>query len=316
MPPRKQPYDTLALTQSTIRLLNLTQRASALSLSSFLVIHLCAPLSSTIAPRNKAESYASGFMVLGRVMYQGEWGESIFVWGSLGVHVVSGVLGRVLKGLERRERSRRRRVEVRRDAEKGMGGEEELSLDDGRIVELSADDDDDEGTEEDEFKMDSTPIEPPSPTSYLPPISLHQVTGYLLLPLTLHHAYLHRLLPSSPTPPISSLSPTLLSYSFVSYSLSSSHALASSIAYISLLSVGSYHALAGIRRLADPTAPRGLVKKRRREGRRGVNGWRVAYAGVMGGVGIGLARLASEGSGVPEWMGRRYEEVLRRGLVY
>lgn len=307
---RKQHYDTLALTQSSIRLLNLTQRASALSLSSFLLLHLCAPLASTIAPRTKAESYASGFMVLGRVLYQGEWGEWIFVWGSAGVHVLSGVVGRVLKGVERRERSRRRRVDVRRDAEKGMGGEEELSLG-GRIVELSPNDDDDDDDGSKSFSLDSTPASPPSALAYLPPISLHQITGYLLLPLAAHHAYLHRLLPSSPSPPISSLSPTLFSYSFVSYSLSSSHALASSIAYVAVLSIGSYHALAGIRRLADPTAPRGL--RRRRDGR---NGWRVAYVGVVGGVGIGLARLASEGRGVPEWMGRRYEEVLRRGLVF
>ncbi|SJX60701.1 uncharacterized protein SRS1_11929 [Sporisorium reilianum f. sp. reilianum] len=47
-----------------------------------------------------------------------------------------------------------------------------------------------------------------------------QKSGWLLAPFAIHHAFFNRILPSSRTPPISSLSPSELDYSFVAHTLS------------------------------------------------------------------------------------------------
>lgn len=287
--------DPLVVAQSSIRVLNFTQRASALSFSSFLVLHFSAPLASTLAPSFAiSESYASGFMVLGRVWYQGDWSEAVVVWGSLGVHLGSGILGRLLKVYERKERRRRRKVNMlKEDAENAFA----------------------EGKKEEVTTIDV----PLHTTSYLSLIPFHQLTGYLLLPLAIHHSWTHRLIPSDPTPPISGLSPTLFSYSFVSYSLSSlsSARFLSALSYTAITVLGGYHALSGLRRIAYPMAPRGLKPRARIEGR-GVmeevsrRSWQGAYAVLLVGVGIGVGKIAT--NAVPAWLGRRYEDVLRVGF--
>lgn len=307
--------DPLPLAQATIRLLNLTQRASALTFSSFLVLHLSAPIAGAIAPSSKVEQYSSGFMVLGRVWYQGEWSEAVVVWGSLALHVASGVLGRVVKAYERKERRTRRLLDARSSAEHSVV--EELTSDsliatvgDGELTELES-----PSLERSSSTMvledEEEPIVvKPAPLSLLGPVTLHHITGYVLLPLALHHSYLHRILPSSAA--YLSLSPTLLSYSFVSYSLTTTYALVSAVGYAAVLSVGSYHALSGLRRIVDPTAPRGLVK---RGGKRGAGTWKVAYVVTLASVGLGVARLAGEGGSTPKWLGRRFDVVLREAFV-
>ncbi|KAL8278471.1 hypothetical protein RQP46_009161 [Phenoliferia psychrophenolica] len=316
------PYDYLTLTQSGVRVLNLTQRVSAMSFSTFLVLHLSAPIASAIAPSGKAESYASGFMLLGRVWYQGEWTEAAIVWGSLAVHIASGSLGRLVKAAERAERRKRRRREVLFSAEKGTSVEEELDATVvPRVSTSSGERDDEDELLGDEIKAfdEITPkadVVQPAPFDFLGPFTLTHLAGYIMIPMTLNHAFLHRILPSSPSPPISSLSPTLFSYSYVAYALSApSHRTKSAIAYSALVVVAGYHAISGIRRLIDPMAPRGLKPKRAKdgEGRIGAvkrRGWQGVYLGGVMAVGLGLVRLASEGKGVPEWIGRKYEVVL------
>lgn len=235
--------DALVLAQSTLRLLKLTQSASALTFSSFLLLHLSAPAIGALAPSTKVESIASGFMVLGRVYYQ-ESLESIIIWSSLSVHVTSGILGRLIRGWERKERRVRRREGIRRELNdkyslvqldevevEGEGeGEGTQVIETASIgvapahlaIDVTAEhgDDDDLGPEE---AAPPTPVLPVSPTfastpssststpSFLGPLTIHHITGYVLLPLALHHSYLHRILPATASAPYTSLSPTLLS---------------------------------------------------------------------------------------------------------
>ncbi|KAK4705349.1 hypothetical protein P7C70_g856, partial [Phenoliferia sp. Uapishka_3] len=340
--------DYLALTQSTVRVLNLTQRLSAMSFSTFLILHFSAcvssshhtgsdfsadhptihsPIASAIAPSGKAESLASGFMVLGRVWYQGEWSEAVVVWGSLAAHIASGVLGRVAKTAERKERRKRRRRVVLFDAENSVGKEEEIDWERKSLLEKRGGEDEDEDEllkdEIAAFEEPSATISDPYPSriptfDFLGPITLVHVAGYILIPITLNHSFLHRVLPSSSRVPYSSLSPTLFSYSYVAYALSApSHRVKSAIGYALLTIVGGYHAIAGIRKLLDPMAPPGLRPRRTKEGGGTVRkvrnrGWQGLYLGGLVGVGIGLARLAGEGKGVPEWIGRKYEVILQR----
>lgn len=198
-------------------------------------------------------------MVLGRVYYMGEWSEGVVVWGSLAVHIASGVTKRLVKGWERKERRKVRRAELKGMAESGgksivvVEGEK---LKDEKVVEV-----------EDEEKNDETDLEKASSekdvleeiesekeievinlkttvasTSFLGPFTLHHITGYILIPFALHHSWLHRLLPATPTAPISGLSPTLFSYSFVSYSLTApTYRLISAVSYAAMATVGTYH---------------------------------------------------------------------------
>lgn len=151
---------------------------------------------------------------------------------------------------------------------------------------------------------------PPTRVSHFGPVSLQHLTGYFLIPIALHHSYLHRILPASNKH--LSLSPTLLSYSFVSYSLSSSYALLSAISYATVLSLGSYHALSGLRRILYPMAPRGLGRRTIEGGGKGI--WMISYGVTVFSVLVGVARLAGEG-GTPRWLGRRYHDVLREGFT-
>lgn len=335
-------FDSLLIAQTSIRILKLSQTISALSFSSFLVLHLSAPIASAISPplltTSKAESYASGFMVLGRVWYQGEWSEAVVVWGSLGVHVVSGVLGRIVKSWERKERRRRRMqgakfeavekngVEIERvklEAEQSDSVEvvnvltQPLEKKEGKV--LTEEEEFDEMVEEEalihptQVEAERTP-DVTTGVSSIGPITIHHITGYLLLPLALHHAFLHRILPAFPSAPYNSLSPTLMAYSFVGYSLAASTPLIaalSTLSYSAVLSLGSFHALSGLRRIMDPTAPIGLRARSTERGRK----WETSYVVLLASIGVGVARLASEGQSVPGWLGKKYEIVLSKGFA-
>lgn len=259
-------------------------------------------------------------MVLGRVWYQGEYSETLVVWGSLAAHIASGVLGRAVKAVERTERRKRRRREVLFDAEKSVGSELDATVQ--RRASLGRPDDEDELLEDEirafeEIAPASAQAATTTPAlDLLGPFNLSHLTGYVLIPMVLKHGFLHRILPSFSSAPFLSLSPTLFSYSFVSYSLSApSHRTKSAIAYTAILVVAGYHAISGLRRIIDPMAPRGLRPKRAQEGEGVVGkvrrrGWQGVYLGGVVAVGIGMARLAAEGNGVPLWIGRKYEAVL------
>jgi hypothetical protein len=337
---------TYRAVSTTIPLLRLIQNTSAVSFSIFTLLHLSSPLSALLPSRPKylssPENRASGLQLVARELYQGEWSEPILVWGSLGAHVVSGVAVRWLSVLGRLERRKMRREEVKSRARAAatiqadelptMGGtvagelEKDLAIDevvDELEAELVA-----TTTADEELVVPA--VASPSSSSIFPTPNFHQKTGYLLIPFVLHHAYLHRLLPASPFPPISSLSPAFFSYAFTSLSLNHSSPLIvalSALSYTGVTLLATYHGLLGWRILLDPTAPHSLSPRRKRAGekdglrRKITRGreWQAAWLALVTGVAVGTARIAGHLGGeknvkVPDFVARRMEFVLRKGF--
>lgn len=125
--------------------------------------------------------------------------------------------------------------------------------------------------------------------------SLHSVTGWLLVPMTLAHAFTHRILPAW-----KGISPSLLSYQYVSHALVESP-YTSMVIYGTMVFAIVQHGIAGIRAIASG----------RRKAARLPEGGLAAtgYAMLIGSVGLGLANLKKEGSEVPLWLAKRYLEV-------
>lgn len=79
------------------------QAASAALLSVFAVIHLSSPLVGLLhfgGDVNDRVDAVSRWMLLGRVAYQSSVGEAV-LWGSIAAHLVSGVVGRLVKTFTR-----------------------------------------------------------------------------------------------------------------------------------------------------------------------------------------------------------------------
>lgn len=327
--PRAAPADPLPYLRPLIRSTTLLQTLSAGTFASFLVVHLAAPLSAIVG----GEEAASGFMLIGREWYQGNWSEWIVV-GSGVVHVLAGVGGRAMKGLEGKVKRAKRRGDVRKAVEGGecsssgegcaeltarlsafaasAHGEDELpSFKERTTSQLQ---------ELDALAADELPA-PSGSTSSLPvpstspPLTLHHLTGYLLIPLTLQHLTLHRLLP------LKYNLTSFLSYSFVSRALNAGswgrYRLPSAVGYALLTAVTTWHAFVGVRILWDPTAPRGLGRRRNEKEGGAPNGWQGGWVALLAGVGVGVARIATSGGARgPEWIGRKFDLVQRVGWGY
>lgn len=125
--------------------------------------------------------------------------------------------------------------------------------------------------------------------------SLHSLTGFLLVPAVAAHAWIHRILPAK-----RGISPSFLSYQYVSFSLAS-YPITSWVAYTFLSLAGTYHAISGARAIAS-----GRRKAARLPD--GVAG-QAGFAAVAGSLGLGLVNLASQD--VPLWLGKRYLDVLQ-----
>jgi len=336
------PPLTLQLLDVAVPLLKLVQSLSACSFSFFTVVHLSAPLSALLPSRPKyissAENRANGFLLIGRELYQGEWTEPILVYGSLGLHIASGVFNRWIKVLQRIERRKWKREALRlemknitssKDSSAGLPslnqGEKELLVDemdqlDAELVEIKNDQ---------TLEIEEDIVVPSARnSSIIPPLTTHHMTGYALIPIVIHHLYIHRILPSSPLPPISSLSPSFFNYTFTALSLTHSSPylrIASTLSYASLASLATYHALVGWRILLDPTAPRSLQQKRPKAGpisrrRKITKGreWQAVWTALVVGLGVGTVRIAGGLGGErigtnPEWIAKRMDYVLRRG---
>lgn len=152
-------------------------------------------------------------------------------------------------------------------------------------------------------------------------LSTHAITGYILAPLVVPHLLLHRLIPASPSPPISGLSPSEFGFEFVGYAAASRVWM--NIGYLALTGFGLYHAFVGgmkvlgwARRVLGrskaqaPAAVKGDVSaaprkigKARRIGLKGI------VATLVGVVGIGLLRLARDAKGMGSFTASRYEAV-------
>lgn len=126
--------------------------------------------------------------------------------------------------------------------------------------------------------------------------SAHSLTGYLLVPLIAAHSVTHRIFPAR-----RGLSPSLLSYSFVSYSLAA-YPVLSWLSYGVLSILTGYHSITGLRK---------VLSGRRKAAVLPDNTWKASYALLLSGLGLGIANLASEGADVPIWLGKRYAELLR-----
>ncbi|CAO1621596.1 unnamed protein product [Parajaminaea phylloscopi] len=233
--------------RATVPKLTTISHTSALVFSTFLVVHLSAPLASVfkvaansilgsdepghgralLAGSNDA---ASKWMLLGRVYYQGALTEPLIVWGSLAVHVSASIAKRCLKIWLKRQ-SRQRLPDcaqisshrpgpgaLRTNATKSNHGA--VSAEESKSAQAP------QSSSADQNASDSCP----SPTKgrqdraakrSFSPSSLHALSGYLILPALLPHVLLTRIFPSSSQPPISELSPSELDYSIISVGLSS-----------------------------------------------------------------------------------------------
>ena len=132
--------------------------------------------------------------------------------------------------------------------------------------------------------------------------SLHSIAGFLLVPCVIGHALTHRILPAR-----RGISPSLLSYQFVSYSLLV-HPYTSWLGYGLLSVAASYHAAGGLKMI--------LSGRRRAARLPDGNIAKVGYAAVVSGLGLGLFNLAKNGTEVPLWLCKRYAEVLQASRLY
>lgn len=125
--------------------------------------------------------------------------------------------------------------------------------------------------------------------------SLHSATGWLLVPMTLAHAFTHRILPAW-----KGISPALLSYQYVSHALTESPIISMAIYGTMVLAIVQ-HGIAGAR---------SLISGRRKAARLPEGGMAATgYAMLIGSLGLGLVNLKRDGSEVPMWLAKRYMEV-------
>ncbi|SNX81980.1 uncharacterized protein MEPE_00685 [Melanopsichium pennsylvanicum] len=174
----------------TLSILARLQSASAAALVAFGVVHLSAPLVGLLqlgGDVNDRVDAVSGWMLLGRVAYQSGVGEAA-LWAALGAHLVAGITKRLVTCF----------TVARTSAESTIS------------TEL---------TDSAEAKEQATAAASTPPRASWK-LSIAQKSGYVLAPFALHHALVNRIIPSSASPPISSLSPSELDYSFVSHTLS------------------------------------------------------------------------------------------------
>ncbi|KAF9060706.1 hypothetical protein BDP27DRAFT_1394358 [Rhodocollybia butyracea] len=192
--------------QRLVRILTKTSHASAPFITTFLLIHLSAPVLANIG----GSSLSSQVMLLGREYYQTKLGEPYLVLGPLAVHALSGIIRRALISYPK--------LKAPANASSSFLGRIRSVL----------------------------------PTTVLP------LTGFataLLLPI---HFCIHRLLPTTSSPPVSSLGPSELDFSFVQYGLHN-YPIVSWTLYATLVGAAVIHAVEGGRVLLDPKFRRKLL---------------------------------------------------------
>ena len=83
------------------------------------------------------------------------------------------------------------------------------------------------------------------PRSHPAKLNSHSITGFLLTPLALLHILVHRIVPASAKPPISSLSPSELDLSYVGHAVAT-WPYVSTVTYGALVALGVWHAVGGL----------------------------------------------------------------------
>lgn len=225
--------------------LTTASHSSALLFSSFLVVHLGAPVaavlqvganafptassssSSSSSLTAGATDAASRWMLLGRVYYQSALTEPVVVWGSLAVHVASSIAKRGVNlwiAHDNRKRNRERRATKYKQRQDSLVDRRHGEKIDVRVDQINSDTLSSK-TESDAIRQcrrtqATSMLEWLRSRIALPiPSTLHALTGYVLIPSLLSHVLLTRLVPVSSDPPISELSPSELDYSIISYGL-------------------------------------------------------------------------------------------------
>lgn len=125
-------------------------------------------------------------------------------------------------------------------------------------------------------------------------VNAHARAGYLLVPIVAAHSFVHRIRPKQ-----AGISPALLSYQFVVHSLHTSPVF-SWVAYSLIAVVGTWHSLAGMRK---------IVSRGRKPAALQTSSWRGGWAAIIASMGVGLARLHAEAP-IPLWLAKRYDPLL------
>ncbi|UZJ56667.1 hypothetical protein CBS101457_005987 [Exobasidium rhododendri] len=210
------------------------QHTSALVFGSFLIVHLAAPAVAVVAPRGETIELATKTMVLGRVYYQNVLTEPLVVYASISIHLLSSLAKRGL------QLQRKRRTDRTTDP----------SSVEGYIIDSRSD------------KQIQPGVKSPFGNS------IHTITGLILLPAVAIHSYLNRIVPSSSSAPINSLSPSEIDYSYVTHGfLTNSKAwrYVTWSLYASLLAAGAVHVVAGLDRIAKRTRARRAMKETKKQ---------------------------------------------------
>ncbi|CEL52270.1 hypothetical protein RSOLAG1IB_00810 [Rhizoctonia solani AG-1 IB] len=144
-------------------------------------------------------------------------------------------------------------------------------------------------------------------------------TGYPLLLVLSSHIATHRLIPSSPTPPISSISPSELDYTFVHFGLKN-WPLRSWAMYAMLVGAGITHIIYGMPLVWHQTTLKLLKKVRllRSESRIGTS-WRISPKVGLLGIGIvmlGVLRISRDDLFISRLAETRMASAYRMSVLY
>lgn len=204
---------------SLVPLLLRIRKYSSVSFSVFAVLH---GVSVVLAPSVSVD-IADELVMMTRTIYQAPGLESVLVWGSLGLHVLSGILLRVMKVYKKRKNgvSRKKNEDkvtyIAHDDQKklppeyGLGGITSLLGLGARKSFVSR-----------KFGL--------SPMSF---------AGYLLIPMILYHIYHNRLVPM-----IVDGGSSFVNLSFISH-LISEHRWVTFPGLVALVWLSSYHMITG-----------------------------------------------------------------------
>ncbi|MBW0520657.1 hypothetical protein O181_060372 [Austropuccinia psidii MF-1] len=249
-------------------ILKCIQDISGLTFSSFLVLHLAAPIAAGVVSSSSAEAVASSVQLATRVIYQdGRIREFLLVWGSLGTHVVVSVVRRIAR-LNRRRKLRAQLEDAARRAEPRTRSPRK-----GR--------------------SDAHPPLLELLKAYLPKTS-HSIAAYLGLPFLVDHILNHRLrgLPSH------------RSYGYVAYNLQQ-RPISSCLKYAALVVPLTYHALISLWYMNKKHVQNSKSSNLSiLEAQQSVSA-RLAWFGLIGAVGFGIRKMAREE--ISPWLARRYK---------
>lgn len=321
------------VTNRLVPTLTLVSHSSSIVFSTFLVVHLASPLASAShyvtsgGDCTSSTDAASKWMLLGRVWYQKSWSEPVIVWGALGVHLVSSIAKRTLLMWSTSRRAQQGSQTAQASEIEGAAEEatSKIWINEGEVSKPSP---------------QSAPSETTS--TWLPsPATLHSWTGYLLIVPLLSHVKLTRLIPSRSQPPISSLSPSEVDYTLITYGLNpqTSDARRRTTSWailLAMVSLSSWHVAGGTHRITqrwggrsrnsaanaksktlDQEAKKGAMSAHRR---RRLELQRTLMPSLLGSAAVllGTWSMSSDADAVVtqnSWMGKRLEAVYRAASI-